>query len=328
MVGKRLTNEEFVDRAKIKHGGLYNYSNVEYVNMFTKVKIICSKHGEFLQRPHRHLCGDGCPTCAYLSIGDKIKLDVNLVIDRAKSIHGDKYDYSLVEYKTYKTKVKIICPIHGEFQQSMSAHIDMESGCKRCGYNKISAKKSKTQEKFIEEAKKIHGDKYDYSKVSYINTMDYVEIICPKHGEFLQKPYKHLQDRGCPVCRESKLEKKIRLLLLKEEIEFVYGYSKKNGAEWLGKQSLDFYLPKYNLAIECQGEQHFRPVGFGSKDEEYINNIFNKVLKRDRDKYNKCISEGVKILYFTENVDVINCPYIDTVYLNTFDLIDKIRSYE
>ena len=115
--------------------------------------------------------------------------------EKAKEIHGDKYDYSKVEYINTKTKVCIICPVHGEFWQTPDKHINRKHGCQKCAKNC-----KQTLEQFVEKAKEIHGDKYDYSKVEYINTDTKVCIICPEHGEFWQTPHMHLKKQGCPKC--------------------------------------------------------------------------------------------------------------------------------
>ena len=118
-------------------------------------------------------------------------------IKRAIKKHGNKYDYSKVEYKGWNQKVCIICPIHGEFWQNPTSHIakQQKRGCPKCGKSN-----AKTTEQFIREAKQIHGDKYDYSKVKYVNNITKVCIICPEHGEFLQIPYMHLRGNGCIKC--------------------------------------------------------------------------------------------------------------------------------
>ena len=196
---KRITNEEFVAKAKEVHGDWYDYSKVEYVTTYTKVCIICPKHGEFWQAPSKHLSGQGCPKC-----GGTYKKDTNDFIRKAKEIHGDKYDYSKVEYKNNRTKVCIICPEHGEFWQVSSYHLS-GNGCPKCGGTiKMDSNT------FIIKAREIHGDKYDYSKVEYVNARTKVCIICPEHGEFWQTPDRHLSGRGCKKCGIIKRSNKLR----------------------------------------------------------------------------------------------------------------------
>ena len=121
------------------------------------------------------------------------------IIKKFKTIHGDKYDYSKVDFIKTTIKVCIICPEHGEFWQEPHAHIKGQ-GCPKCGIIKRSINKTNTTKQFIEKAKTIHGDKYDYSKVKYINTKTKVCIICSEHGEFWQEPHNHLQGNGCFQC--------------------------------------------------------------------------------------------------------------------------------
>jgi len=112
---KRLTTKEFIDKAKKVHGNLYNYSLVDYINYGEKVKIVCKNHGEFLQVPGSHLCGNGCKKCATKKTTNNQRFTKKEFIDKSIKKHGKKYDYSKVNYINVDTKVKIICPEHGEF---------------------------------------------------------------------------------------------------------------------------------------------------------------------------------------------------------------------
>lgn len=121
-------------------------------------------------------------------------------IQKAKEVHGDKYDYSKVEYINTKTKVCIGCSIHGEFWQRPHDHLK-GVGCPKCGIQKVTKALTCKTEKFIEKAKQVHGDEYDYSETEYgLNNKEKVSIICKKHGRFLQSPNSHLKGRGCPLC--------------------------------------------------------------------------------------------------------------------------------
>lgn len=119
-------------------------------------------------------------------------------IEKARKVHGDKYDYSLVDYNGSKEYVTIICPIHGKFEQRAGNHL--KYGCSKCaGNSKI------TKEEFIERASKIHNNKFDYSKVGYFdNIRDKITIICPIHGEFQQRVEDHMKGCGCNKCRCTK----------------------------------------------------------------------------------------------------------------------------
>lgn len=149
------------------------------------------------------------------------KLTTEQFIQKALKVHGDKYDYSLVEYKNSHIKVIIICPIHGQFLQRSSAHLDGQC-CKKCFINKQQS----NIEEFINKANLIHKNKYDYSKFIYINSKIKGIIICPNHDEFLQIPNKHLRKRGCPKCIKTKLLTKKEFIEKANKIHnFKYDYS-------------------------------------------------------------------------------------------------------
>ena len=410
---KKYNTETFIKKAREVHGNKYDYSKVEYVNIKTKVCIICPEHGEFWQTPYQHLNGSGCSKCGYIIRGNKNKSNINEFIKKTKEVHGDKYDYSKVEYVNDRTKVCIICPVHGEFWQTPNCHLN-GSGCPKCaGYNKsffefkeeiikkygdiydfsnaenefknyttkitvgynekffkitpskllygnndipIKMERVYNVKDFINKAKEVHGDKYNYSKVEYINSHTKVCIICPEHGEFWQKPYAHLSGQGCPKCannqkidkeefirrareihgdkydyskvnytnnytkviitcpehgdfeqfphshlqgngcqkcyEEPLLEKEVLELLEKNCILYVQ-QKKFDGLVYKRKLSFDFYLPEQNIAIECQGIQHFKPVEqFGGTEG------FKEQTARDEVKRKFCDENGIKLLYY------------------------------
>lgn len=186
---EKLTNETFISKAVLIHGNKFNYAKVNYINTNSKIIITCPIHGDFEQTPKLHIKGRGCHECG----GSKC-LTTNKFIDKVKQVHGDKYNYSSVEYKTTHSKVTIICPTHGKFEQAPSMHLQGQ-GCSEC----VGLKKSKT-DKFINQAKEIHNKYYDYSLVNYVNNKNKIKIICPIHGEFEQEPRHHLSGHGCPSC--------------------------------------------------------------------------------------------------------------------------------
>lgn len=240
----KLTNKEFIEKAKIIHGDKYDYSKVEYVNAKTKVCIICPKHGEFWQTPDKHLQGHQCIYC-----NNKRKPSEEEYINKINKIHNYKYDYIKLTYKNKVTKICVIChekdedgEEHGEF--FVTAHNHLHG----CGCPKCAKKYRYTTEEIIKKFNKVHSYKYDYSKLEYINYSTKVCIICPEHGEFWQTPDKHLHGCGCPKCKNSKLEENTEKILKKYNIIFEY----QKRFKWLKQQSLDFYLPDYNIAIECQ----------------------------------------------------------------------------
>ena len=198
---KKKTKEQvLIDFNKV-HGEKYDYSLVEYINNNIKVKIMCKKHNIiFEQTPGNHLSGKGCGLCS-IDIRSiyRRKTKEQVLIDFNK-IHGEKYDYSLVNYINNNTKVKIICKHHNIiFEQSSSSHLN-GSGCPYC-WNEIH---KVSKEEFIRRSILIHGNKYDYSLVEYIDGNTKVKIICPEHGIFNQTPNNHMIKNGCSYCSNNK----------------------------------------------------------------------------------------------------------------------------
>ncbi len=127
----RLTTDKFISRARRVHGNKYDYALVEYSGSYIPVKIICREHGEFEQKPNNHLDGAGCKTCGRLAGANARRSNTEQFIAKAKRVHGDKYDYSLVSYQRHELPVKIVCPAHGEFEQMPRGHLS-GSGCRKC----------------------------------------------------------------------------------------------------------------------------------------------------------------------------------------------------
>jgi hypothetical protein len=188
----------FIQKAQIKHGDKYDYSNAEYTKAINKLIIKCKKHGDFSQQANLHLMGSGCVKCYRENNSLLQRSNTEIFIQKAQIKHGDKYDYTKVVYIKSNEKVIIICKEHGEFLQTPNKHL--QGGCILCGFNQLAKTKSKSNEDFINEAKIKHGDKYDYSNVNYKNSTKKVIITCKEHGNFLQTAGSHLQGHGCKEC--------------------------------------------------------------------------------------------------------------------------------
>ena len=311
------TKEDFIKKAHKKHPGKYDYSKVEYGGYKTKVCIICHEHehGEFWQTPHSHLKGQGCPKCANIDRWNKRgRMSTEKIVEKFVSIHGDTYDYSKVDYVNCNTKVCIKCTKHGEFWQVPTDHIKGR-GCPKCGQITSNNNKRLTLTDFIKRCRKVHGGKYDYSKVRYVGMFTNVCIICPEHGEFLQSPNHHIEGCACPKCNLSHLERSVMNYL--DEHGITYDYQKR--FDWLGRQSLDFYLPDYNVGVECQGRQHFEAVDYFGGDKG-----FKHILERDKRKKALCEKQGVKLLYFG-NVPNYDTFLGETVHDDVQHIIDYLK---
>ena len=196
-MSKSVTTADFIQRAREVHGNQYDYSKVLYVAARSKVVIICPEHGEFKQIPAGHCSGRGCHEC-----GGNKPLSVARFVERASKKHSDRYDYSHVKYENVESKIEIICPDHGPFFQRSMSHLK-GFGCPRCGRINTAKKLGHSTQRFLEDAQKAHGNKYDYSQVRYINALTNVTIICPDHGSFDQMPANHIRDVGCPKCGDE-----------------------------------------------------------------------------------------------------------------------------
>lgn len=204
-----MLKETFISKAVAVHGDKYDYSQVcDTINTHGKVTIVCRKHGAFEQEANSHMRGSGCEKCSYEERGMRHRAQG--FIERAKLVHGDRYDYSKTVYELANKKVTIICPVHGEFQQTPSAHLK-GCGCFKCGRMTSGLKKRKDEEKFIEHAHKIHGDKYSYENVVYVNSTTKVDVICKKHGVFSIAPFNLLSGKGCSKCYYEATSERIML---------------------------------------------------------------------------------------------------------------------
>jgi len=230
-----------------------------------------------------------------------LKYNTTDIILKFKNIHKNTYDYSLVDYKGIKHKVSIICPIHGEFEQTPEKHIYRKHGCEKCGLIRKREKKTSNTKEFISKSKKVHGNLYDYSLVNYKKARIIIKIICSIHGEFEQTPNDHLNGNGCPKCNESKGEKKIRLLLEKKDINF-FSQKRFKNCKYKNPLPFDFYLPEYNMCIEFDGEQHFREnKQWGGKEALKLQKV------KDEIKNDFCIKNKINLIRirYNENINLI-----------------------
>jgi len=290
----KKTTKQFIKDAKNIHKEKYDYSLVNYKNNNTKVKIICFDHGIFIKTPINHLNNkQGCPKCSLIKKSLHSRNDNKHFIKKAKLVHKNKYNYSLVKYIKDDIKVKIICPIHGVYIQTPKNHINLKQNCPYC------SKKIFNKNDFIKEAKKIHGNIYDYSLVDYKNNSTKVKIICSDHGIFQQTTNAHIQNKsGCPKCLSSKGEIKIRNFLNKHNIKHI---EQKMFNDCLSykfyKLKFDFYIKEYNLIIEYDGKQHFEPIKYFGGYKKFKELKYNDYIKN---KYCE-----------NNNINLIRIPYFN-----------------
>ena len=257
---KRNTKEAFIEKSKLIHNGIYRYGLVDYKSYNEPVKIICQHHGVFEQTPSSHLSGRGCGKCYNeFRRGMGGKYTLSDFIKKANKVHNNKFDYSkvILPKNMSKDKVIIICPTHGEFAQSPQCHLSGD-GCSKC-----SNKYKKTLKEFLEIAKEHYGDRYDLSKVDYVNNQTPILIKCPIHGWIYIYPRGFLNGNGCSLCTSSKGENRIRGFLDRCKIHYITEYQIPNYSF-----RYDFFIPGMKLLIEYDGPQHFIPIEhFGGEEQ-------------------------------------------------------------
>ena len=339
---KNERNNGFLQRLNEKYGDKYTWITTDFGDYFKdKVKFICPKHGEVEQT----LCtllnedngnGDGCPKCKREYQNLKQSYSLEEAIEKAKSLECCKdYDFSYVtEWLGVKHKYTFRCKKHNTiFKQTFDCIFGNNSnGCPDCLKEYIENRPPVfTNEEFIERAREVHGNKYDYSKVEYKDNRTPVCIICQKHGEFWQTPMSHLSGCGCQKCHNSILETRVRVMLENVGIEYNQEYSiKKLTGEIFNKkpQRVDFFLPNEGICIECQGLQHFKDVKFNNKmSDEDVKQIYIRNKKSDIFKFDILKQKGYDIIYF------FNKSFLDYDKSNwyndkkCFHSIDDLKEY-
>lgn len=312
----RMTLSDFIEKASKVHNNKYNYDKVDYISSKDKIIITCPIHGDFIQAPNLHLFGEGCPKCKKEKISEISKYDTSTFIKKCKEIYGDIYTYENTIYTDSRSPVIITCPIHGDFQITASSFLNRKKGCTYCANEKYNERRKISFDEFVNRARFVHGDLYTYEKDSYKNLISKTNIYCKKHGSFYQTGINHIKGEGCPICNYSKLELEIRNVLIKNNIIF----EQQKTFEWLkdiGLLKYDFYLPEFNIAVECQGIQHFKCLNFFGGKTAFEKRIYQDNLKKKLSK-----EHNIEIVYYS-NITDIEFPYF--VFTDKEKLIDYIK---
>lgn len=282
---KTYTKDEFVRKAKEVHGDFYTYDKVLYRKGNEKVVITCPKHGDFKQAPIKHLAGNGCPKCAMENKSAAQNKGLEEFIMQSRSKFGDKFDYSKASYVNNKTKLILVCPIHGEFHISPDSHLKSLTGCKKCGNDLARKAVAKDKAHFLAKARKVHGDKYNYDNFEYVNWHTPGYVTCPVHGDFLVNACNHITNgSGCPKCvhQISKWEQEVYDFIVSEGIA-----AEQSNREILDGREIDIYIPEKNIGIECDGLRWHNET---RKDKNYHLN-----------KTNECAKKGVRLIHIFED---------------------------
>src|SRR5574344_1977724 len=298
MKRKYENTEQFIEEAEKVHEKKYDYSLSSYKNGNTKIKIICPIHGIFEQRPSDHMRGQGCPKCGLRKANNNRRFTKEQFIEAAEKVHGKKYDYSMVDYKNSSTKVKIVCPIHGIFEQRPSDHIRGQ-GCPKCGRKKSDSARICSKEDFIEKAKEIYGEKYIYDVSNYENRRTKVTIKCMTCGRvFKMAAYAHLAGEECICFSSSKSSQEKELV---EYLRSIYsGSIIENDRKILNGKEIDIYIPEKKIAFEYDGCHWHNDT----------NNYF---------KYEECKKQGIRLYHIIESTWLLKKEIVKSVIDRMFN---------
>lgn len=318
---KPLRQEDVIKRYQELYGNKFDYSLFKYVNSITKAKIKCNTCGTiFEQIPNSHLSGHGCPNCRNKYFSDIRKISQEEIIKRFIEIHGDKYDYSKVVYVGLQIKVIVICPVHGEFEQTPNNHLKGH-GCAKCGDITQALLLTLDQKEVIERFIWLHGDRFGYDDFVYKGMSEKGAIKCYEHGLFWQTPNNHLKGQGCPKCNYSKGEAALEVIFKKHNIKYEPQFKLP-----FYNFEYDFYLPDYGVIVEFHGRQHYEPVDrFGGLEK------FKKQIEIDA--FKRSLAREYKILLIEihyKHLDHKKIQEFEQLFLkelnNKFNLINWICS--
>jgi very-short-patch-repair endonuclease len=270
----------FIKEANIIHENKYDYSKVEYTKKDNKIIIICKNHGEFEQLAYAHIKQkQGCPTCGKIKQVKKRTKTIEKFIEDSNKLHVNKYDYSKSNYVNDNSKIIIICKEHGEFEQEASNHLQGK-GCNKCADIIRTVKRTKPLDKFILDAKNIHGDKYEYNNIIYKNSTSHILVTCKKHGDFKITPANLLRGKGCPLCI-NKGEAKLYQVLISKYPSVKYNY-RFDWCKNIKCLPFDFVIPECKIIIELDGCQHFKQIlTWKTPDNQFTNDKYKEKCAND-----------------------------------------------
>jgi hypothetical protein len=268
---QRKTTEIFIKEAIKVHGNIFDYSKTEYTTNKNNITVICKSHGLFNTNPKNHLNGHGCKKCGINKVIMLKTKTNNQFILEAQLVHKNKYNYAKTNYTNCDIEICITCPIHGDFFQKPSSHLN-NGGCNKCGIDVTTFKNSLLQDEFINKVIEIHGNKYDYSKVIYTNINSKLCIICPKHGEFIQTANMHKNGKnGCPNCSNRGYSNQqiqwLNFIQSKENISIQHAENSNEYQIPNTKFKADGYCKETNTIYEYHGDYwHGNPYRFNSNE--------------------------------------------------------------
>jgi very-short-patch-repair endonuclease len=309
LTSRQMTTAEFVERARAKHGGRFDYSGAEYRGFRQPITLTCLSHGVFQTAPkyHLHSAAGGCRKCIRRTVNvEKLRMPAHEFIRRASAVHKGQYDYSALVYVKNNVPVSVVCRQHGPFRIRPDKHL-IGHGCRQCANERLSRKRRLSVWYLIERLMNREGPgNYDYNLRGYANMHSLIQIRCPKHGWFHQRVVSHLKGGGCAKCSCSRGEHRVR------EVLRSFGVKYEEQARFAGcrdrlKLPFDFHLPGHRVLIEYDGRQHFE------KSELWGVNSFEHTQRHDAIKNRFAAEQGFRL---------IRIPYWD------YDRIEEILRRE
>lgn len=313
---RKLTKDEFLKKASLKRNDLdkYDFDKVDfsYRDELGRMKLYCKEHGEFYIRGNHFINGvEGCKFCNGRERNDEEMREELLKIHPTLDFSESKYSE-----KDRDGNIKVTCPIHGT-KLMRYWNLMHGEGCYECSMKQFGLESRLSNEEIIRKGEEAYGkDTYAYGNLDTLNRKEGNKILvtCPKHGDFAVNVSNFITGKsGCPICKSSKMEMRVRKFLENKKIKF----EQQKTFEWLRYKSnlyLDFYLPDYNIAIECQGKQHFIPVTYFGGESN-----FEETCKRDETKKMLCKEHNIKVLYLMDKDFISN--------ENDFSKINNLYEY-
>lgn len=293
-----MNTEQFIDLSNKTHNNRYSYEHSVFVNWRSKIVVTCAEHGPFETQAFTHAKqATGCKKCGLRKIGDLSRKTTEQFIKEAIAKHGDRYDYSKVQYVRAHGKVIIICKIHGEFSQKARQHLSGYN-CPFCALRKFEDK----LQHFLTKAKIRHGDEYNYDKVCFIDSKTPIEIECKKHGVFCQRPYLHYAGHGCPRCPSFTSAPQ------QEIIDFVSCFASDittNDRTIIAPYELDIIINN-KLAIEFNGN-YYHSYNYLESTEQ---------RRYHQNKFKRCLDNGLRLIQIAEYEWIFKKEIVKSILTN------------
>jgi hypothetical protein len=281
---RKKTKDDIIEQFTKVHGNFYDYTKVNSYGCYDKVTITCPIHGDFIQQVNVHKLGSGCPKCKGEKLSKLFTYTDTQWIEKFNKVHNFFYVYDIPLSKNDNGKIKITCPIHGDFWQLPNVHA-YGHGCQECSNDKCALGLKKPLDKVILDFKNKHKDKYNYDKVIYKGAKQKIIITCKKHGDFLQTPNDHLSGYGCPKCYVKTSKKEEELLNFIKEF---HDNVKSCDRTILDGKEIDILLPDKKIGIEFNGIYWHSQNTLDCKYYHYK-------------KYKKCHESGIELIQINEN---------------------------